>query len=72
MVRSDPRAGGLAAARQGMGWFNPLVHSGGDAMRRDQELACGAARLRRRPHDRCRYAKTLRKTQMDAQLLPLG
>ena len=41
-------------------------------MRLDQELACDAAVLRRRPHDRALYARTLLKTQLDAQCLPLG
>ncbi|WP_293679251.1 M56 family metallopeptidase [uncultured Phenylobacterium sp.] len=72
VVRSDPRAGALAAALQVLCWFNPFVHIGAHAMRLDQELACDAAVLRRRPHDRCLYAKTLLKTQLDAQMLPFG
>jgi len=32
-------------------------------MRLEQELACDEAGLRRRPHDRAIYARTLRKTQ---------
>jgi beta-lactamase regulating signal transducer with metallopeptidase domain len=72
VVRSDPRAGALAAGLQVLCWFNPLVHIGAHAMRLDQELACDAAVLRRRPHDRCLYARTLLKTQLDAQMLPLG
>lgn len=70
--RSDPRAGALAAALQALCWFNPFVHLGAHAMRLDQELACDAAVLRRRPKDRALYAKTLLKTQLDAQFLPLG
>jgi beta-lactamase regulating signal transducer with metallopeptidase domain len=72
VVRSDPRAGALACALQVLCWFNPLVHLGAHAMRLDQELACDAAVLRRRPHDRVLYARTLLKTQLDAQMLPLG
>lgn len=72
VVRSDPRAGALAAALQVLCWFNPFVHLGAHAMRLDQELACDAAVLRRRPRDRALYARTLLKTQMDAQCLPLG
>jgi len=72
VVRSDPRAGALAASLQVLCWFNPLVHIGAHAMRLDQELACDAAVLRRRPRDRALYARTLLKTQMDAQCLPLG
>jgi beta-lactamase regulating signal transducer with metallopeptidase domain len=41
-------------------------------MRLDQELACDAAVLRRRPHDRALYARTLLKTQLAAQALPFG
>jgi beta-lactamase regulating signal transducer with metallopeptidase domain len=72
VVRGDPRAGALAAALQVLCWFNPLVHIGAHAMRLDQELACDAAVLRRRPKDRCLYAKTLLKTQLDHQPLPFG
>jgi beta-lactamase regulating signal transducer with metallopeptidase domain len=72
VVRSDPRAGALAATLQVLCWFNPLIHLGAHAMRLDQELACDAAVLRRRPRDRALYARTLLKTQLDAQLLPFG
>lgn len=72
VVRADPRAGALAATLQVLCWFNPLVHFGAHAMRLDQELACDAAVLRRRPHDRALYARTLLKTQLDAQCLPFG
>lgn len=72
VLRADPRAGALAAALQVLCWFNPLAHIGAHAMRLDQELACDAAVLRRRPGDRVLYARTLLKTQMDAQRLPLG
>ena len=41
-------------------------------MRLDQELACDAAVLRRRPRDRCLYARTLLKTQLATQPLPFG
>jgi len=70
--RCDPRAGALAAALQALCWFNPLVHLGAHLMRLDQELACDAAVLRRRPQDRALYAKTLLKTQLATQPLPFG
>jgi beta-lactamase regulating signal transducer with metallopeptidase domain len=70
--RQDPRAGALAAALQAVGWFNPLLHLGAQMMRLDQELACDAAVLRRRPKDRALYARTLLKTQLAAQPLPFG
>lgn len=70
--RMDPRAGALASALQAICWFNPLVHIGVQVMRLDQELACDAAVLRRRPRDRTLYAKTLLKTQLASQPLPFG
>ncbi|WP_296599144.1 M56 family metallopeptidase [Phenylobacterium sp.] len=72
VARRDPRAGAVAAALQALCWFNPLVHLGAHLMRLDQELACDAAVLRRRPHDRALYARTLLKTQLAAQPLPFG
>jgi beta-lactamase regulating signal transducer with metallopeptidase domain len=72
IVRGDPKAGALAAALQALCWFNPLVHLGVRAMRLDQELACDAAVLRARPRDRTLYARTLLKSQLAAQGLPLG
>jgi len=72
VARCDPRAGALAAVLQALCWFNPLVHLAAHLMRLDQELACDAAVLRRRPRDRALYAKTLLKTQLAAQPLPFG
>jgi beta-lactamase regulating signal transducer with metallopeptidase domain len=72
IVRGDPRAGALAVLFQTLFWFNPLVHLAAHVMRLDQELACDAAVLRRRPRDRALYAKTLLKTQLAAQPLPFG
>jgi beta-lactamase regulating signal transducer with metallopeptidase domain len=72
IARSDPRAGALAVLGQTLFWFNPLVHVAAHVMRLDQELACDAAVLRRRPKDRALYAKTLLKTQLAAQPLPFG
>jgi beta-lactamase regulating signal transducer with metallopeptidase domain len=72
VARCDPRAGAGAAVLQALCWFNPLVHLGAHLMRLDQELACDAAVLRRRPRDRALYAKTLLKTQLAAQPLPFG
>lgn len=72
IARGDPRAAALAAAFQTLCWFNPLVHIAAHAMRLDQELACDAAVLARRPRDRALYARTLLKTQLAAQALPFG
>jgi beta-lactamase regulating signal transducer with metallopeptidase domain len=49
VARCDPRAGAAAAMLQALCWFNPLVHLGAHLLRLDQELACDAAVLRRRP-----------------------
>lgn len=72
IARSDPRAGALATVFQALCWFNPLVHLAVHVMRLDQELACDAGVLRRRPHDRALYARTLLKAQLAAQALPFG
>ena len=72
VARQDPRAGALAALLQALCWFNPLVHLGAHVMRLDQELACDAAVLRRRPRDRGLYARTLLKSQLSTQALPFG
>lgn len=72
IARSDPRAAALGAVFQALCWFNPLVHLAVRVMRLDQELACDAGVLRRRPHDRALYARTLLKAQLTAQALPFG
>lgn len=72
VARQDPRAGALASLLQALCWFNPLVHLAAQTMRLDQELACDAAVLRRRPADRALYARTLLKTQLASQALPFG
>lgn len=72
IARQDPRASAAAAALQALGWFNPLLHLGAQMMRLDQELACDATVLRRRPRDRALYARTLLKTQLAARPLPFG
>ncbi|MDB5495819.1 MAG: hypothetical protein JWP86_3156 [Phenylobacterium sp.] len=72
ILRKDPRAGALMAAGQCLAWFNPLVHLAAHVARLDQELACDAAVLRRRPEARALYARTLLKTQLAGMALPLG
>lgn len=72
VARQDPRAGALASLLQALCWFNPLVHVAAHVMRLDQELACDAAVLRRRPCARALYARTLLKTQLASQPLPFG
>jgi beta-lactamase regulating signal transducer with metallopeptidase domain len=72
VARQDPRASALASALQALCWFNPLVHVAAHVMRLDQELACDAAVLRRRPAARGLYARTLLKAQLASQPLPFG
>jgi beta-lactamase regulating signal transducer with metallopeptidase domain len=70
--RGDPRARAFGAVFQALCWFNPLIHLGVHLMRLDQELACDAGVLRRRPRDRALYAQTLLKTQLAVQAPPFG
>ena len=70
--RKDPRAGAFMALGQCLAWFNPLAHVAAHVARLDQELACDAAVIRRRPKDKALYAKTLLKTQLAGAALPLG
>ena len=70
--RQDARFNGLAALLRCICWFNPLVHIGARLMRVDQEMACDALALARHPSARRVYARTLLKTQMIDQALPVG
>jgi len=53
-------------------WFNPLIHIGANVLRRDQELACDAAVIRRYPSSRRAYANAMLKTQLADAALPGG
>jgi beta-lactamase regulating signal transducer with metallopeptidase domain len=70
--RGDPRARAVMAACQCLFWFNPLTHLAAYLARLDQELACDAAVMRRRPGIRALYARTLMKTQLAGAPLPFG
>ena len=70
--RGDPQANALMAALQVACWFNPLVHLAARSARRDQELACDAAVLRRGVVSPRRYAETLLRAQLAPVSLPLG
>ena len=71
--RGDIRANALLVLAQCLCWFNPLLHIGAHALRLDQELACDAAVVARRPSVRRRYAETLLKTQLlRGSAAPLG
>jgi TonB-dependent SusC/RagA subfamily outer membrane receptor len=72
LARRDPVANLAVAAVRSVFWFHPLVHLASRYFRIDQELACDAAVLEGRPHDRSRYAHALLKTQFGGQELAAG
>jgi beta-lactamase regulating signal transducer with metallopeptidase domain len=72
VARKDPRGAAAAALAQCLCWFNPLAHLAAHLLRLDQELACDAFVMMRRPEARGLYARTLLKTQLAGQALPLG
>ena len=72
VARKDPRGAAFAALFQCLGWFNPLVHVAAHLLRLDQELACDAAVVMKRPGSRGLYARTLLKTQLAGAPLPFG
>ena len=72
LERGDPMANALMAALQCLLWGNPLTHLAVHVARLDQEIACDADVLRRRPKARALYARTLLKAQLATTLLPLG
>lgn len=53
-------------------WFNPLAHLAASRFRADQELACDAAVIARRPRARRAYAEALFESQVAKTYLPLG
>ncbi|HEY9183254.1 MAG TPA: M56 family metallopeptidase, partial [Gammaproteobacteria bacterium] len=55
-----------------LSWFNPLAHFAASRLRMDQELACDAAVIAARPHERRAYAQALLRTQLGTAFLPLG
>jgi len=64
IARRDPQANAFIAAMQVLGWFNPLIHLAAGAARLDQEIACDAAVVDRRPAIRRPYAATLLKAHL--------
>ena len=70
--RKDPRAVAVATLLQCLCWFNPAMHLAAALLRLDQELACDAAVILRRPSARGLYARTLLKSQMMAHPAPLA
>ena len=72
LARGDVLVNAGVAAIQCVCWFNPLVHLAVRMLRFDQELACDAAVMARRPGLRRTYAEALLKTQTIALVPPLG
>lgn len=59
----DLQANAVATFFLCLNWFNPIVRIAHDALRTDQELACDARVLARRPKSRIAYAQALLKSQ---------
>ncbi|RYG38327.1 MAG: hypothetical protein EON93_02220 [Burkholderiales bacterium] len=53
-------------------WFNPLMHVAVRYLRLDQELACDAAVIARRPQSRRTYAEAMLKAQFSASAAPIA
>jgi TonB family protein len=70
--RGDATINGLVAVLQCLAWFNPLVHLAAQRLRVDQEIACDAAVLARRPEARRLYAETLLDAALTPRLVPFG
>ena len=70
--RRDPWALAMCALLRTLFWFNPIVHVAAVRFRRDVELACDAAVLRKHPGSRQRYATALLKSQIADRALPVG
>jgi beta-lactamase regulating signal transducer with metallopeptidase domain len=72
IARRDPHHNLLLAAIRVVFWFNPLVHLAAAAVRLDQELACDAALIERRPTLRRQYAEALLKAHFARSGSPLA
>jgi bla regulator protein BlaR1 len=70
--RGDALWNALAALLRCLFWFNPLIHLAAGRLRVDQELACDAAVIERRPDSRRVYAGAMLKTQLADAALPVG
>lgn len=68
----DTQINAVAALAQCVNWFNPLVHIARAALRVDQELACDARVMARHANAKRTYAEAMLKTQLGAQIVPLG
>ena len=72
IARNDPHQNLFVAAVRVVFWFNPLVHVAAAAVRLDQELACDAALLDRRPILKRQYAEALLKAHLVRTGSPLA
>ena len=70
--RRDPHHNLVLAGVRVLFWFNPLIHLAAGAMRLDQELACDAALIERRPTLRRQYAEALLKAHFIRSNSPLA
>ena len=72
LARGDAVTNAVVSLIQCLCWFNPLVHLAARWIRIDQELACDASVISRRPALRRPYAEALLKTQVLALVPPVG
>lgn len=70
--RGDLPCNALATLLLCLQWFNPMAHLALGVFRRDQEMACDARVLARRPRQRRAYAEAMLIGQAAAPLPPLG
>ncbi|MET3663536.1 TonB family protein [Caulobacter sp. 1776] len=70
--RGDAAINGLVVVLRCLAWFNPLVHIGARRLRIDQEIACDAAVLARRPDDQRLYAELLLGAALTPFSAPFG
>jgi len=68
----DAQINAFAALARCLNWFNPLFHIAHAALRVDQELACDARVMARHTNAKRVYAEAMLKTQLAAQIIPLG
>ena len=72
LERGDTVINGLVAAAQCLAWCNPLIHLAARLLRVDQEIACDAAVVARRPDARRLYAETLLGAALTPLSVPFG
>jgi len=72
LERGDAVINGLVAAAQCLAWCNPLIHLAARLLRVDQEIACDAAVVARRPDARRLYAETLLGAALTPLSVPFG